>query len=100
IVKEGKMEEFGRTIFLSDPTYSRMERNAHITERTFSKCIAALKVTIMRFDNALSGLDPEEWEVRESLLENRHAVHQLIDNLLRLKRKTQHAGVYLERHKN
>jgi ParB family chromosome partitioning protein len=81
--------------FLSYDPYSvdsERERDMQRIDRTFGRCIAAMKTMMMRFDRAIDGMDERsEWVVRDLLLENRNAMHQHIDNMLRMKRKTRYA---------
>jgi hypothetical protein len=58
-----------------------------MVERALMKCIASLKVCMMRFDDALDHLDDNEWLVREMLMQHRAFIHQQINSLLKLKRK-------------
>jgi ParB family transcriptional regulator, chromosome partitioning protein len=99
-----KIARRAKLAYSGDPlpmTYSRYlgdEREAYVVDRTFGKCITALKVAMMRFDDALEDIvGDDEWAVKESLLENRNMIHRQVDNLLRLKRKTRRARVFLER---
>lgn len=99
IAKKARLEASEAPFSLGGSGHSEFESDVRLVDRTFSRCIAALRVTLMRFDDAVEGLGPEDWAVKESLLESRSLMHQQIDNLLRLRRKTQRARVYLERHR-
>jgi len=67
--------------------YSLEERRQRIIERTLAKCIAGLKVCMMKLDEVLDYLDENEWVLREILRQHRWLIHQQIDNLLKLKKK-------------
>lgn len=86
----------GGPFFLRDDR-PEVEDDSNYIDRVFGKCITALKITMMRLDNALDGIDERNWPIRESLLESRQTIHHEIDNMLRLKRKTRRARVFLER---
>lgn len=99
MAKRAKLEGF-ETAFSGPRTeLSSSDRDVHAMERTLGRCIAAVKVTMMRFDDVLADVGDEQWAVKESLLESRWVIHQQIDNLLRLKKKTQRVRVFLERHR-
>jgi ParB family chromosome partitioning protein len=97
IARRARAELEGGPSFLAPATISHMDKRKRAIDRTFSKCIAALKITMIRFDSAIEYVEEYDWAVMESLLENRRIIHQQIDNLMRLRRKTQRARVYLER---
>lgn len=99
IARRAKTELEGIPSFLAPVAASQEERRRKAIERTFSRCIAALKITMIRFDSAIEYVEEHDWAVRESLLENRRIIHQQIDNLMRLRRKTQRSRVYLERNR-
>jgi ParB family transcriptional regulator, chromosome partitioning protein len=97
IARRARTEPDGRPAFLVPSPLSFEDRRKKAVDRTFSRCIGALKITMLRFDSAIEGIEEFDWAVMESLLENRRIIHQQIDNLMRLKRKTQRARVYLVR---
>lgn len=67
--------------------YSEAEKRMSGIDRAFARCIASLKVSMMRFDDVLDYVDEDEWVVKEMLMQQRIFIHQQIDNLLKLKRK-------------
>jgi ParB family chromosome partitioning protein len=70
--------------------YSTREIRQHTLDRAFNKYIASLKVCMMRMDDVLDSIDEnEEWVIRETLLQYRKRIHNLIDSLIVLKAKTQ-----------
>ncbi|MEM3490063.1 MAG: hypothetical protein QXO75_10490 [Nitrososphaerota archaeon] len=63
----------------------------HRIDRALARCIASLKVCMMRLDDALQYVDDDEWIVRELLMQRRSFIHQQVDNLLKLKKRIQHS---------
>jgi ParB family chromosome partitioning protein len=80
-VKEGI--EAGPTVSY----YLEAEKRMCGIDRAFARCIASLKVSMMRFDDVLDYVDEDEWVVKEMLMQQRIFIHQQIDNLLKLKKK-------------
>lgn len=57
-------------------------------DRVLTKCNASLKVCMMRFDEALDYLDKDEWVLWDVLMQCRIHLHQEVDSLIRLEKKT------------
>src|SRR5712692_209430 len=76
-------EDRGEPYFLSpvqDPSSARI----YTITRTYSRCICALRISMMRFDEAVEQVEESEWGFREILMEQRKYLHDQIDSLLRL----------------
>lgn len=67
------------------------ERRISELNRALGKCIASLKMSLMKFDDALDNVDENEWVIRESLMQHRQFLHQQIDTILKLKRRLRRA---------
>jgi ParB family transcriptional regulator, chromosome partitioning protein len=57
-------------------------------DRALTKCNASLKVCMMRFDEALDYLDKDEWVLWDVIMQCRIHLHQQVDALIRLEKKT------------
>lgn len=71
-------------------SYELMDLRTHIIERTLAKCMASLKESQLRFDDAMSALDEGDehsWVVREALMWHRRFINSQLDELLRLRKK-------------
>lgn len=73
---------------LTSSTYSLNYRRQRMIERVLTKCNASFKVCLMRFDEALDYLDKDEWVLWNELMQYRLYLHQQIDGLLKLDKKT------------
>lgn len=73
--------------YVFTPHRSSKEERQHTVDRAIAKCIASLRVCMMRFDDALDSVGENEWMAREMLMQHRLVVHQEVDALLSLKRK-------------
>jgi len=71
--------------------YSNVERRMRGIDRALARCIASLRVCMMRFDDALDSVDEDEWVVRELLMQHRSFIHQQVDSLLKLKKRVMRA---------
>lgn len=68
--------------------YSGEEIRQNSLERTFGKYITSLKLCLLRLDEVLNSLSKDEWVVRDMLMQYRWNIHDQIDSLMMLKRKT------------
>jgi ParB family chromosome partitioning protein len=73
---------------LTSSTYSLNYRRQRMIESVLTKCNASFKVCLMRFDEALDYLDKDEWVLWNELMQYRLYLHQQIDSLLKLDKKT------------
>jgi ParB family transcriptional regulator, chromosome partitioning protein len=71
-----------------DFEYARIEDSLRVMEKARSKCIASLQVCLMHIDDAMNSLEDDEWFVRENLAFYRRTVHQLIDRIIVLRKKS------------
>jgi ParB family transcriptional regulator, chromosome partitioning protein len=74
-------------LFFSDGGDLKIEKRVRGIDRVLSRCVASLRLSLMRFDETLSYLDSEEWIVNEILMEQRRFLHHQLDQLLILKSK-------------
>jgi len=65
------------------------DENLRKIERAIDKCLSALKLCLMRIDDVLNSFE-EDWMLRETLMRHRVGIHEMIDNLIKLKKKQQH----------
>jgi ParB family transcriptional regulator, chromosome partitioning protein len=63
-------------------------KRQRMIESVMDKCNTSFKVCLMRFDEALDNLDKDEWVLWDALMQYRIFIHQQIDTLLNLKKKT------------
>jgi ParB family chromosome partitioning protein len=54
--------------------------------RAIDKCVSSLRVCLMRVDDVLDTFE-DEWMLREIIMRYRISIHEMIDNLIKLKRK-------------
>jgi ParB family chromosome partitioning protein len=54
--------------------------------RAIDKCVSSLRVCLMRVDDVLDTFE-DEWMLREIIMRHRISIHEMIDNLIKLKRK-------------
>jgi ParB family transcriptional regulator, chromosome partitioning protein len=81
------MNDYVYGSFLSESEESKIEKRVRAVDRVLSRCIASLRVSLMRFDETLGYIDNEEWIVREILMEQRRLLHEHVDQLLNVKSK-------------
>jgi len=60
--------------------------------RILNKCIAILRVALIRYDDILEHTDSGQWLMVERLSNTRHLLHQQIDEMIRLKELTKRYG--------
>ena len=88
---KGSRARKGREIPRPSPTsYELMELRTHIIDRTLAKCVASLKESQLRFDDAMSALedkDERSWVIKEALTWHRRSINSQLDDLLRLRKK-------------
>ena len=77
--------------FLERKTYSDSERRMHESSRILGKCIASLKVCMMRFDELIEQIDDDEFILKEALTSHRAAINHQIDGVIRLRKRIRQA---------
>lgn len=80
---------------VSPSSYELMELRTHIIDRTLAKCVASLKESQLRFDDAMSALEEEDeqsWVIKEALTWHRRSLNSQLDELLRLRKKFRSAS--------
>lgn len=65
--------------------YAKVKESNDSTSRTLEKTILALRICMLRIDSLLSGMESEGGPVRDFLMEERIAVHSLIDKAVKMK---------------
>jgi ParB family chromosome partitioning protein len=81
------MNDYMSGAFFSESEESKIEKRVRGVDRALSRCIASLRVSLMRFDETLGYVDSEEWIMREILLQQRTFLHEHVDQLLNMKSK-------------
>jgi ParB family chromosome partitioning protein len=79
--------DYASGFFAEESMESKTDKRVRKIDRVLSRCIASLRVSLMRFDETLGYLPNEEWVVREILMEQRSLLHERVDQLLSLKSK-------------
>ena len=79
----------------SPSSYELMELRTRIIDRTLAKCVASLKESQLRFDDAMDALeekDEQSWIVREALIWHRRFINGQLDDILRLRKRFRSAS--------
>ncbi|MDG6933239.1 MAG: ParB/RepB/Spo0J family partition protein [Nitrososphaerota archaeon] len=71
-----------------DP-YREEEDALRRIDRARSRCIASMSACLMQMDDAINSLDDSEWFVKENLILFRKSIHQYIDAMIRLRKKSE-----------
>ena len=78
------------------PKYYEQEvLRERLIDRTLAKCMASLKESMGRFDEAMSNLSNEDvksWVILESLMWHRRLMNAQVDDLLRLRKRFRSAS--------
>jgi ParB family chromosome partitioning protein len=77
----------------SQPSLAEDEHTQKIERaiRAIDKCLASLRVCLMRVDDVVDSFE-EEWMLREIMMVHRIAIHGMIDNLIKLKKKLRYVS--------
>jgi len=86
LAREGRVADEDTFIESVPYSYSELERRQRVTDRAIAKSIAALKIALMRIDDAIDSVE-EGWVIRELLMEHRRAIHSHISALLNLRKR-------------
>jgi ParB family transcriptional regulator, chromosome partitioning protein len=76
------------TDFFRAKSHHSMEQRENSLGRALAKSIVALRLCMGRLDDIYGHIDEDEWVVREILLLQRKFVHNQVDQLMNLRRKT------------
>ena len=71
--------------------FSAPERRMREADRIMGKCLASLKVCLLRFDECIEQTDEDELILRESLISHRMSLSHQIDSLVRLRKRVRQA---------
>ncbi len=77
--------------FFDSKPYSAQERKLEEADRIMGKCLASLKVCLLRFDECIDQVDEDEFILKESLVSHRMSLNHQIDNLIRLRKRVKQA---------
>jgi ParB family chromosome partitioning protein len=78
-------------LLLPTPFYSSNlleEKRRRAIDKAFAKYITSFRICMMRLDEVLDSLDKDEWVLRSALMLHRRSVHQQIDSLMKLRKRT------------
>lgn len=56
-------------------------------QKTLGKCLASLRVCMMKFDDLISQTEDDEWILKEALIEHRVTLNRQIDSLIKLRKR-------------
>ena len=90
IVTEMKSESGAEPSFSKWPSPGESELRTYRAQRTLGRCLASLKVCMMRFDELIDQTDDDEWILKESLIEHRTSLSRQIDSMIRLRKRMLH----------
>jgi ParB family transcriptional regulator, chromosome partitioning protein len=88
ITKKGGGDDRALDAFGS-PFDKKEEIHRRSIDRVLSRSIASLELCAHRLDEVFSCLDDGDWLIKEILIRNRRLIHNQVDELIRLKKKTQ-----------
>jgi ParB family chromosome partitioning protein len=66
---------------------SESEIRINQTQKTLGKCLASLRICMLKFDELIKQTDDEEWILKEVLIEHRSSLNRQIDSLIRLRKR-------------
>lgn len=86
MIKNQPSYEDDTTTYSESPTNKLRDESKRSSYRTFRKATVILRSALIGIDDVIGDID-ENWILRETLMEHRRAIHELISSLIKARKK-------------